>query len=144
MPDNTETTRYLHSQIYKANLSEDGYVRLALEMLLSTQLIHLLSGIDLDHPVGSQIETSCTNLSGYTEWVSTTSPQITLGWDWRLNSLLGKIIYIRLGAPRSNIMLVDNMQNDFGYTKTLTLLKSVIDKLKWQEELHKQICSRYN
>lgn len=124
-------------------LSDDGYIRLTLETLLITPLVHLLSGLDDDKPIFFQEGASLAHISGYTEWVSTASPTITLGWDWGLDVSQGQPFYVRLGAPRSNIMLIDTMARDLGPTKTSVLLEAAIDALAWQEEVHKYIITRY-
>lgn len=55
----------------------------------------------------------------------------------------GQLLYVRLGVPRSNIMLVDAMQHDLGLTETSVLLEAAIDALAWQEEIHQYIIIRY-
>jgi hypothetical protein len=124
-------------------LSGDGYVRLMLETFLTISLAHLVSGLDEDHPIPFRNEGSLASISGYTEWVSATMPIITLGWDWRLDVSKGKFDYVRLGAPRCNVMLVDAMQCDLGPFQTSVLLETAIDTLTWQEEVQKQIAARY-
>lgn len=124
-------------------LSEDGYIRLSLETFLVTPLVHLVSGLDEDSPIPSQEGGSLARISGYTEWVSDTMPIITLGWDWWLDVSQGQAVYVRLGAPRCNVMLVDAMQRDLGPATTLALLEAVIDALAWRYEVHKHIVTRY-
>ena len=104
-------------------LSDDSYIRLTLGTFLAVQLVHLLSGLDDDRPIIPQEGSSLAHISGYTEWLSTTTPTISLGWDWGLDVSQGQPFYVRLGAPRSNIMLVDVMQHDLGPTKTWCCLK---------------------
>ena len=124
-------------------LSEDGYVRLALETLLATPLVHLLSGLDDDNQPLSREGARLARISGYTEWISIVAPTITIGWDWRLDVSQGNAIYVRLGTPRNNVMLVDAMQHDLGSAKTSALLEAAIDALAWQEEVQKHIATRY-
>lgn len=124
-------------------LSEDGYVRLTLETFLSTSLVHLVSGLDEDSPIHSQEGGSLARISGYSEWVSATMPIITLGWDWWLDVSQEQTVYVRLGAPQCNVMLVDVMQRDLGSAQTSGLLETAIDALAWQEEVHKHIITRY-
>lgn len=124
-------------------LSEDGYVCLTLETFLATPLVHLLSSLDDGNPILSREGASLARISGYTEWVSTTTPTITIGWDWWLDVSQGQALYARLGAPRSNVMLVDAMQHDLGPAKTSVLLETAIDMLSWQEEVQKHIVTRY-
>ena len=124
-------------------LSEDGYVRMLLKTLQAIPLVHLVSGLDDDTPILPKEGASLTPISGYTEWLSVTTPAITLGWDWRLNTSQGCPQLVRMDAPRSNIMLVDVMQRDLGVTKTLELLETVVDKLDWREVVQNHIITRY-
>ncbi len=124
-------------------LSDDSYIRLTLETCLATPFVHLLSGLDDDKPIIPQEGASLARISGYTEWLSTTTPTLTLGWDWGLDVSQGQPFYVRLGAPRSNIMLVDAIAHDLGPTKTSVLLETVIDALAWQKETHQYIVTRY-
>jgi len=64
-------------------VSKDGYIRLTEKTLHAIPIRHLDSGVyrtdHRDHPA-----TRPSTLSGYTEWVSETSPAISIGWDWQL------------------------------------------------------------
>lgn len=140
---NYQTEAHLRVRVPMITLSDDSYIRLTLETFLATPLVHLLSGLDDDKPILPQEGASLAHISGYTEWVSTTTPTITLGWDWGLDVSPGQPLYVRLGAPRSNIMLVDAMTHDLGPAKTSELLETAIDALAWQEKAHKYIVTRY-
>jgi hypothetical protein len=124
-------------------LSDDSYIRLTLKTFIVTPLVHLLSALDDDKPITPQVGANISRISGYTEWLSTTAPIITLGWDWELDASQGQLLYVRLGAPRSNIMLVNAMAHDLGPIKTSMLLETVIDALAWQREIHQYIVIRY-
>ncbi|MFZ3088267.1 MAG: DUF4902 domain-containing protein [Methylotenera sp.] len=129
----------------KVNLSADGYIRLTLETLSSIPLVHLLSGIDLDNSDIFQEGASLASVSGYTEWVSTTMPVITIGWDWGLDTLQGSPVCRRIETPRSNIMVIDSITlQDLGYIKSLELLETLIANFKWQEEVTRYIALRYS
>jgi hypothetical protein len=125
-------------------VSTDSYVRMTHESLLSISLVHLLSGVDLDSlDVNVREGASFTNISGYTEWVSITTPLISLGWDWWLDTQQDGFVLRRIGAPRSNIMIVDSMmQKDLDYTSVSMLLEDVIDNLNWNGRVlaHIAIC----
>ncbi|MGX2030058.1 DUF4902 domain-containing protein [Methylocaldum gracile] len=114
-------------------LCKDGYVRLTFETFRNLPLFHLLSCLDEDNPVLSSEGAILTMISGYTEWISTTTPAITLGWDWQLTASRGQALCVRIGEPRSNVMLVDAQQDDLGTVKTASLLKTAIDQLSWQD-----------
>ncbi|MES2407627.1 MAG: DUF4902 domain-containing protein [Pseudomonadota bacterium] len=139
----TNADAYSCTQVPMITLSEDGYIRLTLETLLATPFVHFLSGLDDEKTISPQEGACYTHISGYTEWLSTTPPTLTLGWDWGLDVSQGQPLYVRLGAPRSNIMLVDTMQHDLGPTKTSVLLETAIDALAWQEEVHHHLVTRY-
>lgn len=124
-------------------LSYDYYIRLPLETLSAIQFVHFLSGLDEHTPFSSHEGASFAHISGYTEWLSTGIPTITLGWDWELGLLEGRSLYVRLDAPRSNIMLVDAMQRDLGATNTTLVLEAAIDALPWREEVHRHLVTRY-
>ena len=133
-----------NSQIHHPiTLSQDGYVRMLLKTLESVPLAHLVSGLDDDTPILPQEGASLTPISGYTEWLSITTPAITLGWDWQMDTSQGCPQLVRMDAPRSNIMLVDVMQRDLGITTTLKLLEALVDKLDWQAVVQSHIITRY-
>ena len=142
---NYQTDDKAHScvPIPMISLSDDSFIRLTLETFLVTSLVHLVSGLDEDSPTLSQEGGSLTRISGYTEWVSATTPIITLGWDWWLDVSQGQFDYVRLSAPRSNVMLVDAMQRDLGPAQTSVLLETAIDALAWRDEVYKRIATRY-
>lgn len=123
-------------------LSEDGYVRLTLETFSATALVHLLSRLDSEAPPVSPDRASLAPMSGFTEWVSTTTPAVTLGWDWWLDPSQQQARYVRLGAPRSNVMIIDAAQRDLGRTRTLKHLEAAIDLLAWPSEVQRHIAGR--
>lgn len=139
----TDAVEYPGDRVPIIILSEDGYVRLTLEIFSVTPLVHLVSGLDEDSTNPSQEGGSLARISGYTEWVSASTPIITLGWDWWLDVSRGQFDYVRSSAPRCNIMLVDAMQHDLGSAQTLVLLEAAIDELAWRDEIHKHIVTRY-
>jgi hypothetical protein len=118
-----------------ATLFEDGYVRLTFEALCNLPLFHLLSGLDEDDPASSSEGAILTMISGYTEWISATTPVITLGWDWQLAASQGRPCCVRVSEPRSNVMLLDAQQRDLGSARTARLLETVIDRLPWQNKI---------
>jgi hypothetical protein len=124
-------------------LSDDGYVRLTFACLKDTPLVHLLSGLDEKPPELSQRGINVCGISGYTEWVSTTTPVITIGWDWQIDISHNRYRYVRVGPPRTNIMLLDSMQHDLAPLDNARLLEVVIDAIGWQGETSKYINARY-
>ncbi|GAB6039849.1 DUF4902 domain-containing protein [Endothiovibrio diazotrophicus] len=125
-------------------VSEDGYIRLSLTEVRSTLLVHALSGLDEEGPnLALGVDRRC-EISGYTEWVSLTKPAISLGWDWRLSLADERARYERVGAPRSNVMLLDALQRDIGQLASDTLIESIIDSIEWQAETAEAIRARYS
>lgn len=113
--------------------SADGYIRMSLAELQSTALTHLLSNLDemyqtIDRGPASPI-------TGYSEWISSGTPAITLGWDWHL-ALTRETVELRLlETPRSNVMLVNQHGADLGVEMTKRLLAGFIDALPWRGEV---------
>jgi Domain of unknown function (DUF4902) len=125
-------------------ISTDGYMRLTFEELQGIPLVHLISGLDEDNPVLLQEGATFAELTGYTEWVSITSPAISIGWDWMLqSSQAGAACYTRVSKPRSNLMLVDAQRRDLGPDRTATLIEKVVDKLNWHIVVQDYISTRY-
>ena len=81
--------------------------------------------------------------SGYTEWISSTTPVVTIGWDWRIEVSRGRPRYVLAGFPRSNLMFQDAEGRDLGPVRTTTLLKAAVDAIGWQEETEETISARY-
>lgn len=125
-------------------ISPDGYIRLTFEEFRKISLVHLISGIDEDTPVLLQKGATFADITGYTEWVSDTTPTISIGWDWIIQPLQAKNIYYkRASEPRSNLMLVDAQQRDLGPTKNTTLIEIVVDEIAWQNVTQSYISTRY-
>ncbi len=111
----------------------DGFLRIALSDLLSINLIHLVSGLDDDDPLASHRCGSVTSIMGYTEWVGGKQEEsISLGWDWHMEQdVCGEVTCARVGFPRSNIMLVDSENRDYGWDRNLEILATVVDAIPW-------------
>lgn len=122
-------------------LSPDGLLRLSLDELLSLPIEHLVSGVDTELagacPVALRECGRQTVISGYTEWVSASSPAVSIGWDWQLQLSQAQQTFewARLGQPRTNVMLVYAAGGDTGWIKNLELLTTVVDALPWQDHL---------
>jgi len=133
---------------YRGNLrmalGSDGYVRVRLSNLFKLPLDHLLSGLDDDLTNATPQAGQLSVISGYTEWLSCTKPALTLGWDWQLQGTHGHSSCRRTGLPRSNIMLVDDFNEDLGAQRTAVLLASAIDALPWQRLTLAAIQQKYS
>lgn len=125
-------------------VSRDGYLRLTLSAFRAIVLRHLFSGLDQDsesstHAAGA----SEASILGFTEWVSDTTPAVSLGWDWRLNTLGGRPRYVRDSEVRSNVMLIEPGLGDLGDLATSATLSAAIDALAWEAETGQYISNRY-
>lgn len=114
---------------------EDGYVRLTFKDFLATPILHLSSGLDLETGDSPQSGATATDISGYTKWVSTTEPFMTIAWNWQLDFSRPQPALSRLEGAGSNIMLLDTHNNDLGYNTSLHALTSFIDTLPWQKKV---------
>lgn len=121
-------------------VSADSYIRLTFEKFWKMKLVHLVSGLDEDKSVCLQKGAISTEITGYTEWVSDTTPAISVGWDWMIQAE-GR--YQRISEPRSNLMLMDSRRQDFGPVKTTALIEIVIDEMAWQKLIQQYISRRY-
>lgn len=119
----------------------DGFLRIALSDLLSVHLTHLISGLDDDDPREPQRCGTMTSIMGYTEWVGgEPTAVISLGWDWRLDQdVCGDVTCVRVGLPRSNIMLVDASNRDYGWSRNLEILATVVDAIPWADQTQKAL-----
>ncbi|GAC1369794.1 MAG: hypothetical protein NVS3B3_03630 [Aquirhabdus sp.] len=108
-------------------LSNDGFVRMDFKDLMKTSLSHLIS-INEE----TKLSGSITDIFGYTEWVSMTVPVISVGWDWKLSHDDRFVKIVRIGQPRSNVMLLDYMQCDIGLDNTESLMNQKIDTIAWE------------
>lgn len=115
-------------------LSWDGYVRLMFEAFLICEMVHLCSGVDEDKPSSAGAGASYSIITGYTEWVSCSSPTITVGWDWQLTGMQGTSRLVQVGTLGSNLMFVDQHSNDLGSGRTQQLLTNWLKAFSWQSE----------
>lgn len=124
-------------------LGPDGLVRLTLDEVLSTPLQHLISGVDPEEDACDERCGRVTSVTGYTEWLSDSSPAIVIGWDWQSVLKQGRPHLARVGAPRCNIMLVDHTAHDLDWDKHLDILGTVIDAMAWEDQTQATISERY-
>jgi hypothetical protein len=126
-------------------VSADGYVRLTASAFRAIALTHLLSELDADIglPPSTASGACLASIAGYTEWASQTTPALSLGWDWRIETTAGHVRYEREGGIRSNVMLVDERRRDLGAAATDVLLCIAIDALGWEQAVNHYISNRY-
>jgi hypothetical protein len=126
-------------------VSQDGYLRLTLSAFRAIALRHLFSGLDTDTeaPDHYAAGASAASILGFTEWVSETTPAVSLGWDWRLDTNAGTPRYVRDGEVRSNIMLIEPGLGDLGDLATSATLSAAVDALSWAAETNHYITNNY-
>lgn len=134
-PEVQEVNRLVETEA-KPAAPRDGFLRIALEDLLAVRLVHLVSGLDEDDPSQVRRCGTITSIMGYTEWVSEGMAEpVSLGWDWRLDRLqTGEANCMRVGLPRSNVMLIDSAKRDYGWDRNLQVLASIVDAIPWAGE----------
>jgi hypothetical protein len=113
----------------------DGYLRVTDTDLCGVRLEHLLSGLDDDGPgyAAGGVGATTATLAGFTEWVGHCRPAVSIGWDWRAGHVAGAARYLRVGPPRSNLMLVDARGRDLGFEFTAVHVGSWVDQQAWQQ-----------
>ena len=116
----------------------DGFLRMTLEDVLSLSFTHLTSGIDEHCDDGADMCGSRTAISGYTEWIARTAP-VTVGWDWAVEADR----WIRVGPPRSNVLLVDPCDRPYDWARNEAVLGTVVDAIPWQEHACAAVGRRY-
>jgi hypothetical protein len=123
--------------------SDDGYLRLSPSRMRAIPLTHLISGLDADCAGAGSVGATLAEVAGYTEWISLTIPALSLGWDWMLESSDRELRYLRVGEPRSNIMLLDHHGRDLGYLPTSVALALFVDEFSWQDTVAGFVRTRY-
>ena len=122
-----------------AVLSVDGYVRITFEAFQKTEISHLFSGIDEDRPSNNGVGANYSAITGYTEWVSNSSPAITIGWDWTMTRGEANASLVHAGIPGSNLMFLDQHNQDLGPETTRQMLSDWLDIFGWQSETMKAL-----
>ena len=125
-------------------ISSDGYIRLFPAQLDSLQLEHLVSGLDEDAPKCGSGAAMPTSITGYTEWVTSGVPAVTIGWDWKMATSSASMGLSMLWEPRSNVMLLDNLRLDIGPEMTAAVLADWLNNRDWQSTVAQYIQQRYN
>jgi hypothetical protein len=121
----------------------DGLVRLTLEEVLSTPLTHVLSGVDPELDAERLRCGTTTSITGYTEWQSARAPVIVMGWDWKCVCGADEPRLARVGAPRCNLILVDDDAAEVDWERQLAILGTVIDAMDWEHHTQALIGERY-
>jgi len=123
-----------------STLSADGYLRLKQGDLGHIPLQHLISNVDDEGPGTAPRCGTAATLSGYTEWVSPTEPALSIGWDWEWRHAAGSPGVVRLGLPRTNILLVSEASVPLPWEDSLEMLARFIDAIDWQQPAFDAAC----
>jgi len=123
--------------------SETGAVKLNVHELHPLQLMHLFSELD---QCTQRCPADCgciAALQGYTEWISTTQPALSLGWDWAYVMYAGKAEMRRDGPPRTNIQLINAQGVVIAWPLNLAILSDYVDQLSWQSSTQQHMHAQY-
>ncbi|WP_444944879.1 DUF4902 domain-containing protein [Microbulbifer sp. ZKSA006] len=107
-------------------------MKLPLSDLSSIQLKHLISSVTLNE-ADKRINDHVSTIEGYTEWISPTSPTISIGWDWITVIKKGRLVFLISGYPYSNMTLIDKSGRALSEQVRLNRLKSFVESIDWQE-----------
>lgn len=112
-------------------ISPDGYIRLRLSSLDTISFVHLFSECDDDFLHELRSQTVPALCAGFSEWVSDSSPAISIGWSWFIHSDSERMMLAPDGV-RSNVMLIDMQGYDLGSQKTAILFSAWLGAFEWQ------------
>jgi len=112
-------------------MSPDGYLRMRFVDLCGLTFVHLFSSYDETLLDALHTEGVCAATAGISEWKSETDPEVSLGWDWFVDSSSGRLLPVRKGV-RSNLMLLDAKGYDLGPGATACLCAAWLGVFEWQ------------
>jgi len=124
-------------------MSNTGYVYLTFAQLQAIPLSHLISGMDEDGDIHMTDAAVATAITGYTEWVASGKPAVTIGWDWQMLREGATLRLRRVSDPASNIMLRNAAGIDLGHGKSAALLGVLVDSFDWQTATLGYLNDRY-
>lgn len=125
-------------------VSADGLISLSMDELLTVGLKHYFSGLDEGLRPRLRDCGRPVRVSGYTEWVNSANPKMSIGWDWRIETTPFGPLWIRVGLPRTNVLLVQPDGEATEWATNLRWLATVADALPWQEQVPHVIETRYS
>ena len=122
---------------------QDGYLRISKAALLSINLRHLASAIDLSLGVSERpAGVSSDALTGYTEWVGNWyDAEISVGWDWWV--VRGSIAVLNPAEIRTNIQVIAADGHSESSLMTRIHLLEWIETLPWRDVLMQVVLARY-
>ena len=122
------------SQMPKPVVSTDGYIRLPFNRFIELNFVHV--GSDCDAALLAELNslTVPALAAGFSEWISNTTPTISVGWGWFLHSRFRRV-QLALDIVRSNVMLIDAHGYDLGATVTSRLFGTWLEDHNWQDDV---------
>jgi hypothetical protein len=122
---------------------DNSYIYLTVDELCAGALVHLVSGIDQEAASAPAAGAIATAITGYTEWIGTGQPVVTLGWDWQMCASGDVVRLQRIGPPSSNLMLQSPARHNLGHARTAQLLNDYVDGFDWQAATLRHISARH-
>jgi len=113
-------------------ISSDGYIRLHLDHLSALRFVHLASDRDASFLAELHAKTVPARTAGFCEWVSETTPAVSVGWGWFIHNPSNRLL-LAPDAIRSNVMLTDIHGYDLGPIVTSNLFGTWLTVYNWQE-----------
>jgi hypothetical protein len=122
------------NEFQQPRLSSDGYIRLPFDQLSKLRFIHV--GSDLDSHILADLKAQAVpaTQAGFSEWVSDTTPPITVGWRWFVHSSAKRVLQAP-EAINSNVMLTDLKGYDLGPVITANLMNTWLAIHDWQNDV---------
>lgn len=130
--DDTRSESELH--LAAATVSRDGYIRVASRGLDDITLVHLSSDPDSDFLDELRRRTVPAVAAGFSEWISSSVPVVSLGWGWFVHSHSGRLLLAPDGV-RSNLMLTDTRGYDIGLPATSQMLSDWLVTYPWHQSV---------
>jgi hypothetical protein len=121
-------------QIRQPTVSPDGYIRLPFNHFSEMEFVHLTSDFDPDFLVELNIQAVPAITAGFSEWVSTTQPAISLGWGWFVHNRSRRLL-VAPDVIRSNVMLIDVRGYDLGAAVTSSIFNTWLSIHDWQGDV---------
>ena len=122
-------------------LTDDGLVLISISELMQVSFRELL--MEMDEDCGDS-STNCGRIcaiTGHTEWLSDTTPRLTVGWDWIVEKRDQVPTTWRLGLPRTNICIIGEDSRPMEWNASLESLGKLVDAtLPW----HKTVGSTHS
>ena len=132
MPLNLNNTPEIQTSLPRPPaLSTDGYIRLRVTHLSALRFVHLGTERDSSFLAELQTKTVPARVAGFCEWMSDTTPAVSVGWGWFIHNPSNRLL-LAPEAVRSNVMLTDIYGYDLGPVVTSDLFGTWLTSYDWQ------------